>query len=49
MNKQENEQQIAEMRTHIEVLQKANIDLINRNMQLGQQINAYYDVRRHWT
>ena len=46
MNKQDYEQQIEEMRQHIDVLQKANIDLINRNMQLGQQIDAYYDVRR---
>ena len=46
MNKQDYEQQINEMRERIEVLQKANIDLINRNMQLGQQIDAYYDVRR---
>ena len=46
MNKQDYEQQIAEMRKHVEVLQKANIDLINRNLQLSQQIDAYYDVRR---
>ena len=46
MNKQDFEQQIAEMQKHIEVLQKANIDLISRNLQLGQQIDAYYDVRR---
>ena len=46
MNKQDFEQQIAEMQKHIEVLQKANIDLISRNLQLGQQIDAYYDLRR---
>ncbi len=27
-------------------MQQANIDLINRNLQLGQQIDAYYDVGR---
>ena len=46
MNKQDYEQQIEEMRERIIVLQKANIDLVNRNMQLSQQIDAYYDVRR---
>ena len=46
MDTQEYEQQLQEMRQNIEVLQKANIDLLNRNMMLGQQIDAYYDVRR---
>ena len=46
MNKQDYEQQIADLQNHVEVLQKANLDLISRNMQLGQQIDAYYDVRR---
>ena len=27
-------------------LQQVNIDLMNRNMQLSQQLDAYYDVRR---
>lgn len=46
MNKQDYEQQIEEMQERIDVLQKANVELINRNMQLGQQVDAYYDVRR---
>lgn len=46
MNNQEYEQQIEELKRHIDVLQRANIDLMNRNLQLGQQIDAYYDVRR---
>ena len=46
MNKQDYEQQIQELRNEVELLQKANLDLINRNMQLGQQMDAYYDVRR---
>lgn len=46
MNKQDYEQKIADLQKHVEVLQKANLDLISRNMQLGQQIDAYYDVRR---
>ena len=27
-------------------LQQVNIDLMNRNIQLSQQLDAYYDVRR---
>lgn len=46
MNQKEYEQQIGQLRHQVEVLQKANVDLINRNMQLGQQIDAYYDVKR---
>ena len=46
MNKQDYEQQTQELRNEVELLQKANLDLINRNMQLGQQMDAYYDVRR---
>ena len=46
MSKQDYEQQIEEMRKQIETLQKTNVDLMNRNLQLGQQIDAYYDVRR---
>lgn len=46
MNNLEHEQQIQELKERLDVLQKANIDLINRNLQLGQQIDAYYDVRR---
>jgi transcriptional regulator GlxA family with amidase domain len=46
MNQKEYEQRIKELELHVEQLQKANIDLMNRNLQLGQQIDAYYDVRR---
>lgn len=46
MSQQDYEQQIEKLNQRIGELQKANLDLINRNMQLGQQIDAYYDVRR---
>ena len=46
MNKSEYEKKIEDLERHVEVLQKANVDLINRNMQLGQQVDAFYDVRR---
>lgn len=40
------EQQIQELQQQVAILQKANLDLMNRNMMLGQQIDAYYDIRR---
>jgi len=46
MNKQDYEQQMAQMREQIDLLQKTNFELVNRNMQLSQQLDAYYDVRR---
>lgn len=46
MNQKDYEQQIEELQQQVKILQKANIDLLNRNMQLGQQLDAYYDVRR---
>ena len=46
MNNKEYEERIAEMQQHVELLQKANIDLINRNLRLSEQLDAYYDVRR---
>ncbi len=46
MNNKEYEEHIAELQQHVEVLQKANIDLINRNLRLSEQLDAYYDVRR---
>ncbi len=46
MNQKEYEQKIAELEHRVEVLQKANIDLMNRNLQLGQQVDSFYDVRR---
>ncbi len=46
MNENDYKQQIEELKRMVDVLQKANIDLINRNLQMGQQIDAFYDVRR---
>ena len=46
MNENDYKQQIEELKRMVNVLQKANIDLINRNLQMGQQIDAFYDVRR---
>ena len=46
MNKQEYEQQIQELQQQVANLQQTNTELISRNMQLGQQVDAYYDVRR---
>lgn len=46
MDKKEYEEKIAQLEHQVEVLQKTNIELVNRNMMLGQQIDAYYDVRR---
>ena len=40
------QQQTAMLQQQVELLQKANVDLVNRNLQLGQQIDAYYDIRR---
>ena len=46
MENQEYEKQIEELKRRVDVLQRTNLELVNRNMQLGQQIDAYYDVRR---
>ena len=46
MNENDYKQQIEELKHMVDVLQKVNIDLINRNLQMGQQIDAFYDVRR---
>ena len=46
MNNQEYEKQIEELKRRVDVLQRTNLELVNRNLQLGQQIDAYYDVRR---
>lgn len=40
------QQRVAELEDTVAFLQKGNADLIARNLQLGQQIDAYYDVRR---
>lgn len=46
MDNQEHEKQIEELKRRVDVLQRTNLELVNRNLQLGQQIDAYYDVRR---
>ena len=46
MGKQETDQKIQDLQNQMELLQKANMDLVNRNLQLAQQLDAYYDVRR---
>ena len=46
MTKQDYEQKIQELEAHIRQLQQANIELVNRNMQMSQQLDAFYDVRR---
>jgi AraC-like DNA-binding protein len=46
MMTKEYEERIAELEEHVELLQQTNINLINRNLQLSQQLDAYYDVRR---
>lgn len=46
MNNKDYEARIQELEGQVKVLQEANVNLINRNMQLGQMVDAYYDVRR---
>lgn len=46
MTQQDLEKKIDELEQHILMLQKTNIELMNRNMLLSQQISAFYDVRR---
>ena len=46
MNEKEYQSKINEMQQHIDLLQKTNLDLVSHNLQLSQQISAYYDVRR---
>ena len=46
MNNKDHEARIQELEGQVKVLQEANVNLINRNMQLGQMVDAYYDVRR---
>lgn len=46
MDNQEYEKKIEELKRRVDVLQRTNLELVNRNLQLGQQIDAYYDVRR---
>ena len=40
MTQHEYEQQIQEQQKQIQLLQKNNLDLLNRNMRLSQQIDA---------
>ena len=46
MNQKEYESRIEALQHQVEILQKANLDLVSRNLQLSQQIDAYYDIRR---
>ena len=46
MDNKEYEKQIEELKRRVDLLQRTNLELVNRNLQLGQQIDAYYDVRR---
>lgn len=46
MSNKDSEKRISLLQQHVELLQKANVDLINRNLQLAQQVDAFYDVRR---
>ena len=46
MDNQEYEKQREELKRRVDLLQRTNLELVNRNLQLGQQIDAYYDVRR---
>lgn len=46
MNQKECEARIAQLEKKVDKLQKTNSELLTRNMQLSQQLDAYYDVRR---
>ena len=46
MNKQDYEARIEGLEAQVKQLQESNLNLMNRNMQLGQMVDAYYDVRR---
>ena len=46
MNQKECEARIAQLEKKVDELQKTNSELLTRNMQLSQQLDAYYDVRR---
>jgi transcriptional regulator GlxA family with amidase domain len=46
MNNKDYEARILELEAKVKELQETNMNLMNRNMQLGQQVDAYYDVRR---
>ncbi len=46
MTQKEYEKKIEEMQQQMQKLQKANLELINHNLLLSKQINAFYDVQR---
>lgn len=46
MNNKDYEARILELESEIKTLREDNLKLMNRNMQLGQMVDAYYDVRR---
>lgn len=46
MNIAEYKEENAALRKRVTELEKANGELIIHNMQLGQKVDAYYDVRR---
>ncbi len=45
MNIAEYKEENAALRKRVAELEKANCELIIHNMQLGQKVDAYYDVR----
>ena len=46
MNNKDYEARIQELEAEVKMLREENLKLMNRNMQLGQMVDAYYDVRR---
>ena len=46
MSQEDYENKIDELQQQLQKLQKANLELVNHNLQLSKQINAFYDVRR---
>ena len=46
MTQKDYENKIEELQQQLQKLQKANLGLVNHNLQLSKQINAFYDVRR---
>jgi transcriptional regulator GlxA family with amidase domain len=46
MTQKDYENKIEELQQQIQKLQKTNLELVNHNLQLSKQINAFYDVRR---
>ena len=46
MNNKDYEARIQELEAEVKMLREDNLKLMNRNMQLGQMVDAYYDVRR---